>query len=186
MSSGTFSYRAVDEAGNTRRGVSHARTRGEAYRRIAATGLTPVKIRRSSGSRRLVDKGVRARDITHVTRPLMVLIAARLTVSEGLRTIGDQEPSAALRRMVLDVATRIESGEPIAEALSAHQAVFGEVSIETIRAAEQSGTLGAVLGYLSETLGRSPDSSHPVRSALGCPFCGGVVLRGEKSCENAG
>ena len=178
MSSGTFSYRAVDEAGNTRRGVSHARTRVEAYRRIAATGLTPVKIRRSSGSRRLVDKGVRARDITHFTPQLSVLIAARIPVSEGLRTIGDQEPSAALRRMVLDVATRIESGEPIAEALSAHQAVFGEVYIETIRAAEQSGTLGAVLEYLSETLERSQDLAHQVRSALAYLFCVVMVLMG--------
>ncbi|MCH8270211.1 MAG: type II secretion system F family protein [Planctomycetes bacterium] len=178
MSSGTFSYRAVDEAGNTRRGVSHARTRVEAYRRITATGLTPVKISRSTGPRRLKSKGVKARDVTHFTHQLSVLIAARIPVSEGLRTIGDQEPSAALRRMVLDVATRIEAGEPIADALSAHQTVFGEVYIETIRAAEQSGTLGAVLEYLSEMLERSQDLAHQIRSALAYPFCVVAVLMG--------
>ena len=178
MSSGTFSYRAVDEAGNARRGVSRAQTRVEAYRRITAIGLTPVKISKSSRSQRFGTKGVKARDITHFTHQLSVLIAARIPVSEGLRTIGDQEPSAALRHMVLDIATRIESGEPIADALSEHQAVFGEVYVETIRAAEQSGTLGAVLEYLSETLERSQDLSHQVRSALAYPLCVVTVLMG--------
>jgi type IV pilus assembly protein PilC len=176
MSNETFQYTAVDASGVTREGVTNAATRIEAFRQIAATGLTPTRIKRTGKKRRRRDRGVRSKDVAHFTHQLSVLIDARIPLSDGLRTIGEQESSPALREIVLDVADRIESGEPVADSLAMHPGAFGEVYVETIRAAEKSGTLSRSMEYLSETLERSQDMRHQIRSALAYPVCVVTVL----------
>lgn len=176
MSGEAFHYTAVDASGRTQEGVTSAATRVEAFRQIAASGLTPTRIRRSKKTTRQRGRGVKSKDVAHFTHQLSVLIDARIPLSEGLRTIGEQDTSVALREIVLDVADRIESGEPIADSLACHPEAFSEVYIETIRAAERSGTLSRSLEYLSDTLERSQDMQHQIRAALAYPVCVVTVL----------
>ncbi len=166
MSSETFLYTAVDASGKKREGVMNADSRIEAFRQIAATGLTPTHIKRKGGRLRRREKAVKTKDVAHFTHQLSVLIDARIPLSEGLRTIGEQESSPALRAIILDVADRIVAGEPVADSLAMHPGAFSEIYVETIRAAEKSGTLSKSMEYLSETLERAQDMRHQIRSSL--------------------
>lgn len=170
-----FEYIALDRKGVKCKGVARAATEVDAYRQVAAAGLTPVTIKQAKvklGRRR----HVRAKEVAHFTYQLSVLISARVPIGEGLRAIAEQEPTGKFREVITAIATRIESGGRIADAMAEHTAVFGEMYVQTIRAAEQSGNMIKVLEYLSEILERQIETNQQVRSALMYPICVVSVL----------
>lgn len=164
MSTLIFEYRAIDKAGVKRKGSASANTEQEAYRRISALGLIPLSIRPAkltSGRR------IKIREISHFTSQLGTLIGARVSISDGLVAIGEQEPDPRLRAVIMDVAGRIEAGEQLADAMAAHKVVFGDTYIETLRAAERTGNLVKVLEYLSEMLERTQETTAQVKGLHG-------------------
>jgi type II secretory pathway component PulF len=167
----TFSYTAVDSAGAKSRGQVQAKSEQDAYRRLAATGLTPLKLlaQRHKGTR--LKGRVRSKDVVQFTHQFAVLVEAGISIGEGLRSIADQEPNPRLRAVIIDVATRIEAGEQVAQALDVHRGVFGDVYVETIRAAEHSGNMTKSLEHLCDMLERSQDTKAQVRGALMYPAC---------------
>ncbi len=174
MSVMTFEYRAVNKSGQTVRGQQSGASESEAYRKLIAVGLTPVTIRPAKLSTRRAR--VRVGEVAQFTNQLAVLVSARVPLSEGLLSIAEQESNPAMRAVVSDIASSIESGENIASALEKHRAVFGDVYIETVRAAEKAGSLGKVLEHLSEMLERTEETRRQVKGALTYPVMVIIVL----------
>lgn len=171
MSQLTFEYRALDRYGVNSRGYTSAVSQDEAYRKLTAAGLTPVKIRRTKGKRRdRRGRRIRPRDIAQFTYQLSVLIEARIPIADGLSSIAEQEPNRALARVIEDIARRIVSGDTITDALQAHAKIFGQVYIETLRAAEKSGNLVAILGHLSQMMEEQTETNQLVKGALMYPL----------------
>ena len=168
MSALTYAYHAVDNHGSRCKGTATATSEAEAYRRVAAMGLIPLTIKPVTLGRA---RKIKLKEIAHFTSQLGVLIGARISISDGLVAIGDQEPDPRLRAVIMDVASRIESGQSLADSMDAHRTVFGSMYIETIRAAEKSGSLVKVLEYLAESLDRSQETAAQVKGALMYPAC---------------
>src|SRR5262249_28946077 len=121
-----FEYIALDKKGVKCKGVARAATEVDAFRQVSAAGLTPGTIQPAKvklGRRR----NVRPKDVAHFTYQLSVLISARVPIGEGLRAIADQEPAGKFRDVITAIATRIEAGGRIADAMAEHTAVFGEM-----------------------------------------------------------
>jgi type II secretory pathway component PulF len=175
VSVAAFAYQAVDRTGRKRSGVELAPSKADALRAITSQGLTPLSLSevREGASRRLSWKRSRisGADIAHFTYQFGVLISARIPISEGLRSIGTQERNERFREVILDIAGRIEAGDQVAQALDAHRSVFGEMYVETVRAAERSANLSNVLEMLSETLERNMETSRAVKGAMMYPMC---------------
>lgn len=173
MSTATFQYRAVDGQGRKQRGSLQASTRAEAVRKVSALGLTPVTIRQAVTTVKARRRGGRvgAKELAHFTDQLAVLVSARIPIAEGLRGMAEQEKPGPLRTILIDIADRITAGESVAAAMTAHEESFGEVYIETVRAAETSGNLSKVLDHLSAMLERGQDASRQVWGALMYPIC---------------
>jgi MSHA biogenesis protein MshG len=182
MSAVTFDYLALDKAGVKRRGQATAANKGEAFRKVAGLGLTPLSIMPAGnrmagiGGISLRSSRIRTKDLSNYTYQLGVLVSARIPISEGLVNIAQQETDPRLKTLVIDLAKRIQSGEQLAVAMEAHKEALGEVYVETIRAAEKSGHLAKVLEHLSEMLEKSQEQSRMVRSALMYPICVVSVL----------
>jgi type II secretory pathway component PulF len=171
-----FEYVAADASGARRRGTIEARGEQEAYRRLSLTGLTPLRIKPARAKPVRGRGRVKTRDLVQFTYQFSVLLSAGIPLAEGLRGIGEQETNAALKAVLLDVAARIESGQPVAAAMEEHRAVFGDVYIETMRAAEQGGSMSKCLEHLSEMLERSQETTQQVKGALIYPACVITVL----------
>jgi type II secretory pathway component PulF len=170
MSTATlFSYTAVDRRGRRCRGVARAATEVDAFRQVTAAGLTPVKIRLAGARRKR--RGVGVKDVAHFTYQLGVLIGARVPIGEGLRSIAEQEAPGKFRDVISHLFARIESGGRIAEAMADHPEVFGDLYLQTIRAAEETGTLVKALEYLAEMMERTLETRQQVRTALMYPLC---------------
>ncbi|MFN7020380.1 MAG: type II secretion system F family protein [Phycisphaerales bacterium] len=188
MSVAIFEYRAVDSEGKARRGVVRATNEADAYQRVAALSLTPTRLTMAEGvedggSARAGGRGRwrRARraglkDLAHFTYQLGVLMSSRIPIGEGLESIAEQEREGELKSIIRDVAGRIEAGESVAGALGAHERVFGDVYIQSIRAAERSGNLAKVMDHLSDMLEREQEMRGQVKAALAYPVCVLVVL----------
>lgn len=174
MTQATFRYRAIDRHGKTTKGTLIADNQNEAYRQINASGLRPVQIRatRARGGKR----SVTLKDLSQLTYQFAVLTKARIPLVDGLRSIGEQETNQRLRVIVLDMARTIEGGNTITSSLEAHREVFGDVYIETIRAAEASGSLIEVLENLSDMLEREYEMKKNTKGALMYPACVVIAL----------
>jgi MSHA biogenesis protein MshG len=181
----SFQYQAIDRIGAKRRGVTIATNKTEAFRKVAALGLTPLSIKQVAAGAEAGAQGlaslfkadrVRTKDLAHFTYQLGVLIAARIPIAEGLISIAEQEKPGRLKTIIMDLAKRIESGEQVAIAMEHHRRALGDVYVETVRAAEKSGNIAKVLEHLSDMLERGQETTRQVRGALMYPACVVSVL----------
>lgn len=172
----SFQYVAMDKAGAKLRGQLHAASKAEAVQKVSGQGLTPLVVEPLKAAGRVRHGRVSAKDVAHFTYQFSTLINARLPLSEGLLSIAEQEQNQELRRVLTDVASRIEAGETIADSMSHHPRVFSTLYIETIRAAEKTGSLGKVLEMLSDMLERQRETEQQIKSAMMYPAVVMVVL----------
>jgi len=172
MTALTYEYVAIDPAGQTQRGSTPAATKAEAFRALRSRGLTPVQLRRvgsaKDGKR---GKRIQRKKIAAFIQQFSVLVGARISISDGLLSIAEQEDDPRVRELARDIASRVEGGSSIAESMSANRAALGDIVIETVRAAERSGSLTKVLEDLSEMLEREQTMRSQVRGAMMYPLC---------------
>src|SRR5438552_13517933 len=165
-----FQYKAIDRTGSKTRGVLRAANQTEAYRQVVAAGMQPLRIT-AVKTRSGRGKKVTVKDLSHLTHQFAVLIEARIPIVDGLRSIADQESNVRLRMVLNDVASRIEAGHSVTDALATHRQAFGDVYVETVRAAEASGNLTRILSSLADMLERQYEVNKNVKGALMYPIC---------------
>ncbi|MEQ8850287.1 MAG: type II secretion system F family protein [Phycisphaerales bacterium] len=169
MATGTvYRYTALDGAGNKSRGSLEAASEHAAYRDLVARGLTPVRLDESAARKR--SSRVSQTEIATLTRELAVLVQARIPIATGLVSVAENESNRDLSRMVLEIAAGIESGRKITEAFGDYRDVFGDVYIETLRAAEASGTLAEATDHLAEMLDQNIIMRKQLTRALSYPI----------------
>lgn len=165
-----FQFKAVDAAGAVSAGVIPGESRVEIYRQLVARGLTPTDIRPvASLIKRGGRGGVKTKDVAHFAQQLSVLIGARIPLADGLKSIAEHESNPRFKDVLKHIGTRVEAGEQLAYAMQQHAEVFGDVFLETVRAAEKSGNMTRVLEYLAEMLERAEETRQQVRGALMYP-----------------
>ena len=168
----TYRYKAVDAQGTRKKGVLQAENQSDAYRQLTAAGLRPLRlVARRGGGGHVRGGKVGVKELAHLTYQFSVLMEARIPIADGLRSIAEQENNRKLQQVIEDVARQIEAGYSVTEALSQHRQVFGDVYIETVRAAEVSGNMVKVLGKLAEMLEKRYESNKNINGALIYPLC---------------
>lgn len=178
MTARSFEFKGVERGGQRRTGVIRAIDESDAFRRLSASGVTPLRLRpareRTPWFRH---SRVSKADIAALTRELSVLVQAKIPIAQGLLSIAEHERKVELRRLVHGLASSIESGQSISEAMTQYKHVFGSVYIETMRAAESSGNLESVTTHLADMLDRQMEASQLLRRALTYPvIVVGVVI----------
>ncbi|MCA9310148.1 MAG: type II secretion system F family protein [Phycisphaerales bacterium] len=174
MSRLTFHYRAVDPSGSRTSGVLEAASLQEAYRRLSSDGLVATSMRQAGGQaaassgrrRRLFGSRISREEIAHFTYQFSVLLQARIPVVECFTSSAEQENNPAFRAVLHDIAARVQSGSNITDSMAEHRAIFGNVYIETIRAAERTGNMIEVLGHLATMVEDEVEMTRIVRGAL--------------------
>jgi MSHA biogenesis protein MshG len=170
MSAITYQYQAVDASGSQTKGTIRALDEAEAYRKLAASSLTPLSLApmKSRGSSLSFNR-VNLVDIVNLTRELAVLVEARIPLDRGLVSIAEHERKPELAAMIRDIATMIEGGQSITQAMEKYRDTFGDVYIETMRAAEKSGNLQGVTSHLAEMLEKQMEARSQLRRAMAYP-----------------
>jgi type IV pilus assembly protein PilC len=110
------------------------------------------------------------RDLALFTRQLATVLQAGIPLVRGLRGLAADSTSKVISRAARDVGLRIERGESLSEAMTAHPEVFNTMYISMIRAGERAGTLDAILEDLAVYLEKVDAIKTKVRSALSYPI----------------
>lgn len=165
-----FTYEVVDTDGKRHRGHAEAATPAALARTLESRGLLVVTVesREDGAGTRLLRPG-RKREVLEVTRAMAALLPAGMPLVPALNAACNVA-GAELTEVLQSVRARVERGESLAVALSAHPALFSSLYVGLIRAGERSGRLDETFQRLSAQLERDDALRSKLLSAMIYPL----------------
>jgi type IV pilus assembly protein PilC len=174
----TFAYQAQDALGELIEGTLDVSSRDEAVAKLKREGLAVLELDEASSGMELMPRGIRQADIIFVTSQLAVMVDTGITLSTALDTIAQQEANPALKRVLSDLKSAVESGEDFSTALARHPQQFDKTYISLIKASEQTGSLGQMLDTVSNYLRAQLETKQKIRAAMAYPAVMAVLAVG--------
>lgn len=116
---------------------------------------------------------IRRRDLIVFTRQLATLLEARLSLGGALKVLQEQTTNPTLKEATFQISEDIDSGISFSQALSRQGAIFPSYYVEMVQAAEVTGNLNEVAGFLADYTEREGELASKASSALIYP---GVIL----------
>ncbi len=93
---------------------------------------------------------VRRKDMVIFTRQLAVLLEAHLPLNTALKSLYEQTGNVTLKEAVLQMAEDIDAGLAFSQTLERQGDIFPEFYVEMVRAAEVTGNLNEIMGFLAD------------------------------------
>lgn len=106
------------------------------------------------------------RDNLIFTKNLSVMVRANIPLAQALKTQIQQSRNPSFRKILFDIAQRVEAGQKFSAALEAHPSAFGFFYVNVVKAAEKSGTLEHNLEYLADHIETAMIFKKTLTSAL--------------------
>lgn len=183
-----YCYEAVDAGGLKIQGMVDVADQSEALRRIKEMGLFPTRVfvaryrrttiaqrktlrvrRRFSLSTSIGRGGIRSRALAVFTRQLATLVEAGMPLLRGLNTLREQEENPRLKVILSELASSIEGGGSLSEAMAAHPRVFNGLYRNMVKAGELGGALEVTLRRLAEFMEKAQRIKGKVKAAMFYP-----------------
>src|SRR5512146_2750331 len=114
-----FSWEGTTRAGEKRRGVIEADTRGEVEERLRGDGVTNLAVKRQGGLGDIqlqIGTGVSAKDLQIFTRQLATMIDAGLPLVQCLDILSQQTENKSFKKVLLSVKNSVEQGATFSDA----------------------------------------------------------------------
>jgi type II secretory pathway component PulF len=176
-----YQYMARDQAGRATSGWIAAPGRPQAIAVLAQQGRFVTDIGEPTGAKasvpgrrwalpRLRERGVSVRAKAAMFGELATALSAGLALLPALRIVEEQAGQPALRKLVGDLAGRVQAGESLSEAFAQHRRVFTPLEVSMIRVGETAGVLDHVMGSLADFAQRDLDFREKIRSAATYPL----------------
>ena len=171
----TFRYKARDSAGRAREGTVEGTDQGMVVARLREMGMVPLSVeeQRTGGLKReitLPGRGgkVKLKDLAIFSRQFATMIASGLTLLRSLNILAEQSENPKLTEVIGKVATSIEEGKSLSEALAEHES-FPKLYVAMVRAGETAGTLDLVLLRIADTMEKDVALRRKVKSTMTYP-----------------
>jgi type IV pilus assembly protein PilC len=175
-----FTYRGVTAAGGQVRAEITAPDERAAARQLRSQGIVVqnIAVKRGVGtSLSLGDMpglsgllgGVRGKDISVFSRQFATMIAAGLPLVQCLQTLGMQMERKRFQDIIAKVASDVESGSTLSDALGRFPRVFDELYVNLVHVGETGGVLDSMLSRLSTYLEKAQALKHRVQMAIVYP-----------------
>ena len=190
----SYCYEAVDASGLKSQGTLEVTDQSEALRRIKEMGLFPTKVAQAmpfrhrpkanavpkifSSPMRMPRGGIKPAVLAVFTRQLATLTEVGMPLLRGLRLLEEQAENQALKRVIVDVAANVESGETLSESLAAHPRTFNPLYVNMVRAGEAGGILEVVLRRQAEFMEKALKIKGKIKAAMIYPIAVLVTATG--------
>ena len=186
----SYLYKAKNDAGKLFSDLLDAESRYEALIALRRKGLTVVELQETSGSEkqtgRVAQQGKKRFGLfraVHISllertifcRQLAISVASGLSLPETLEAIGEDTSKPKFRNVIGQILESVRSGTAFSSALARHPTLFDILFTTLIRTAEESGSLSAVLNYLSSLLERRERIWRKIRAVSVYPIFLAVV-----------
>jgi type IV pilus assembly protein PilC len=109
---------------------------------------------------------IKTQDLVLFSRQLSVLFDAQVPLLQALRTLAEQTDNPKLREVILEIASDVDAGTSLSQALEKHPKLFSNFYVSVLRAGEASGRMQEVLSYLADHEEKNYDLNKKVIGAL--------------------
>jgi len=190
----SYCYEAVNASGLKSQGTLDVTDQSEALNRIKEMGLFPTKVaqimplprrpRATVGPQtftfpiRMPRGKIKPAVLAVFTRQLATLVDVGMPLLRGLRILEEQAENQALKQVISNVATTVESGGTLSEALAAHPRIFSPLYVNMIKAGEAGGILEVVLRRQAEFMEKALKIKGKIKAALFYPAAVMVTATG--------
>ncbi len=190
-----FHYEAMNAAGQAVEADVEADTAEEAAGKIRTQGYYPTKVkqqkkarsarevrsgeRRRSGLPQITVGHVSTRVLAEFTQQLSILQYAGLPIVRSLKILCQQAKPGMLKNILASVATSVEEGATLSEAMSRHPKAFDRLYVNMVQAGETGGVLDVILQRLAEFMEKAQKLKRRVIGAMIYPsvvICFSVLI----------
>lgn len=158
-----YTFEALDDQGNTRKGVMEGESARVVRGLLRAQSLVPLSVEsitnESSGaSSKGLNRTLFANRIFNATalsiwtRQIAGLVTSGLPLERALTALTDESEDERQRNLLASLRAEVNAGNTFAKALAQHPREFSSIYTSVISAGEQSGSLGQVLERLADDL----------------------------------
>jgi type IV pilus assembly protein PilC len=170
-----FQWKGRDRQGRAQKGEIQAVSQEAATASLRQKGIIPSRVKKKPQPLFQKKAKIKTHDVVVMTRQLSTMINAGLPLVEAFKLIAKGSDNAAMRKVVDQVASDLESGQPLQESLAAHPHVFDELYVNMVRAGEKGGILDTVLDRMATYLEKTEALRAKVKSAMFYPVAVIVV-----------
>lgn len=169
-----FTYTALTTTGQTVTGSITVGSRAEAFRKIEAQALTPVKVTQeekadAAKTKATVDEGpvkLKRTQLILFTEELADLLDGGLQIDQAFRVMQERQEAESLRRVAATMRNELREGSTVAKALKKASPSFDELYCNLAAAGEVSGSLPSILRRLASNLTVMAELQSKVTSAM--------------------
>lgn len=168
----TFNYTIRDQSGATRTGKTEAENAEILKKRLSEEGFQVVEISQEKGGTRVPSGGygkVKLKDLSIFSRQFSTMLDAGVSLVRCLDVLQQQTNNAKLRKILVDLSARVESGESLSRSMGRHPKAFSPLVLGLIRAGEVGGVLEESLQRISHFLEKDVELRRKITSALTYP-----------------
>jgi type IV pilus assembly protein PilC len=174
----TFRYQVRDPLGRVHNGNIQAAGPEEATQMLRRDGFQVLALAEAQSEGSLFPRRISRRDILYVTSQLAVMVDTGITLSAALEGIAEQEENPSLKKLMLDLKSRVEAGDDFSKALAEYPKYFDRTFVALIKASEHTGTLGEMLEKIADYSEKELEMRGKVRAAMAYPAVMMVVAAG--------
>lgn len=166
-----FKYTARTKQGELQTGNIDAANHESALNILSQHDLVVLEMRESSKETWFDRLGsyfgkIKQKDLVIFTRQFAVLLEARVPLTDGLNTTYKHTGSPKLREVIMGLASDVEAGLSLSQALEKYPQAFSEFYVNMVRSAEVTGKMNEVMVYLASYLEKELDLVQRIRNAL--------------------
>ncbi|HEY6096959.1 MAG TPA: type II secretion system F family protein [Candidatus Deferrimicrobium sp.] len=167
-----FAWEGKTKAGTTMTGEIEAPNEAFVLAQLRRQQIAPVKVK--AKARELKFKlpgtgGVGQKELAIFTRQFATMIDAGLPLVQCLDILGNQQPNAAFKTVIMKVKEDVESGSTFADALGKHPKVFDNLYVNLVAAGEVGGILDTILARLAAYIEKALKLSKQIKGAMVYP-----------------
>ncbi len=172
----SFVWEGKDRSGADKKGTLDAPSAADAKAKLKQQGIAVSRISaKSKDGGFQISKflpflgGVPAKNLVIFTRQFATMIDSGLPLVQALDLLGQQEPHAGFRKIILEVKGDVEAGSTFADALKRHPRVFDDLYVNLVAAGELGGVLDTILNRLAAYIEKNMKLLKTIKGALVYP-----------------
>lgn len=170
-----YSYKGRRKNGELVSGTVDAASADGVASQLMGNDITPITIDQVVESMAvempsLFARKVKLEELIMFSRQMYSLTRSGVVLNKAFRGLADSINNPTLRRVLLDIEVRLNSGVDLASSLSNHRDVFDDLYINIIRVGENSGRLDLAFKQLSQYLELEKDTRRRVGTAVRYPM----------------
>ena len=152
---GAYEYQALDDKGNTCKGVLTGDTPRQVRQLLRDQGLLPLTLnaiseKKVQGKTNPSRKRIPPAELSVITRQFATLLSAGLTIEGALEGLIEQSSNHRIRSILTAVRSSVMEGKSLSEAIGDFPAAFPSLYRASLHAGEETGRLDLVLERLAD------------------------------------